>query len=96
MVVVVGVVGCSGSGKSSLCTALADALRGEVVNGDDFFRPDENLDSLNLSELLWPGGCVPAALAKKKKDNNVPSAIDWSVPHIPGLPRGGGELNRVP
>ena len=82
MVVVVGVVGCSGSGKSSLCTALADALGGEVVNGDDFFRPDEILDALDLSELPWPGGSVPPALANKKTDNNLPSAIDWSVPHF--------------
>ncbi|KAJ1476369.1 hypothetical protein T484DRAFT_1965969 [Baffinella frigidus] len=79
MVVVVGVVGCSGSGKSTLCTALADALGGEVVNGDDFFLEDSHLEALDLSALPWPGEGIPAALANKRTDTNVPSAIDWGA-----------------
>jgi len=96
MVVVVGVVGCSGSGKSTLCSALAEILDGDIVTGDDFFRPDAEMEPLDLSELPWPNGAVPAALSGKTRDNNAPSALNWcALPRISSVCCASNAINAV-
>ena len=78
---VVGVFGCTGSGKSTICEALAakvgpDAT--EIIHGDAFFLPPHLCPPLSLDSLPWVGDRgVPEALARKKNDTNHPGAIDW-------------------
>ena len=78
---VVGVFGCTGSGKSTICEALAakvgpDAT--EIIHGDAFFLPPHLCPPLSLDSLPWVSDRgIPEALARKKNDTNHPGAIDW-------------------
>ena len=83
-VVVVGVVGCSASGKSTVVTALGERIASKdclvrVVACDDFYRPFDQCPSFDLAtEVPWPGGVVPDAFkARGNADLNVPAAVNW-------------------
>jgi tRNA A37 N6-isopentenylltransferase MiaA len=73
---VVGVVGCTGTGKTTLCERLSSEAAGEIVSGDDFFLSSERCPALDLS-ALWKEGHMPEAFAQKTSDTNVPESIDW-------------------
>ena len=60
-VLVVGLVGCSAAGKSTLCDGLRAALAPEaaarlraVVCCDDFYRPLDECPRFDLDALPWP------------------------------------------
>ncbi|EKX31179.1 hypothetical protein GUITHDRAFT_122616 [Guillardia theta CCMP2712] len=74
---IVGVVGCTGTGKSCLSEELAKLLGAEVVEGDKCFLPAHQCPRLDLTHL-WPDEGVPQALASKREDTNHPDALDWS------------------
>jgi len=82
MATVIGVVGCTGTGKSTLCDALEKQLKERervvcVIHTDDYFREEEGCPTLDLESLNWAGGTVPDALSSKTRDTNCPEAVEW-------------------
>jgi len=74
---VIGLVGCSASGKSTVSAALADLLgepmgqstadggapagRLSVISSDDHYKPLEACPRFDLDAINWSGGSVPPA-----------------------------------
>lgn len=79
-VAVVGLVGCSAAGKSTLTAALADEPAATVCL-DDFYKPLKDCPTFDLAgDIAWPGGNVPEAfLARGNADLNHPDAVDWKA-----------------
>lgn len=76
--VIIGLSGCTGAGKSTLCEGLARHTPLRVVSCDDFFLPKEDCPRFDLMGLPWENGVVPAAFAKRgDADTNVPASVDW-------------------
>ena len=75
--VVVGVAGCSGTGKTTLCAKISEFLKCEVISGDDYLLPQDQCPPLDLTVLPWPDGETPAAFSPKRHDTNCPGCIDW-------------------
>eukprot|EP00960_Hanusia_phi_P033032 750205-Hanusia_phi.AAC.3 len=73
---VVGVMGCTGTGKSCVSAELASLLEADVVEGDKCFLPPHECPWLDLTHI-WPKEQIPEALASKKADTNHPDALDW-------------------
>jgi hypothetical protein len=73
-----GLVGCSASGKSTLCAELSAAA---VVAADDFYLPRDACPFVDLAaEVRWPSGEVPAAFrARGGADLNHPDSVDWAA-----------------
>ena len=88
-VLVLGLVGCSAAGKSTLCEAAASVIGGHgaqggfdrlrVVTCDDYYVPAEACPRFGLAtEVRWPAGAVPSAfLARGDADMNHPDSICW-------------------
>jgi uridine kinase len=74
---IVGVTGCSGSGKSTICAKLSEYVDCKVINGDEFLIPQEQCPPLDLTQLPWLAEEVPAAFAPKRHDTNCPECVDW-------------------
>ena len=74
---VVGIVGCSGSGKSTLCDKIAELVQCRIVRGDDYLLSKDKCPPLDLSDLPWPDGNIPAAFLSKRHDTNCPGCVDW-------------------
>jgi uridine kinase len=83
---IIGIVGCSASGKSTLVSALRRAapyIRSAptVVTCDDSYKAKASCPVVDLDALPWPrdGGRTPDAFAKRgSADMNHPDAIEWS------------------
>lgn len=78
--VIVGLSGCTGAGKSTLCHGLSKRLHTQltVVACDDHFLPKEECPRFDLAGLPWENGVVPAAFAKRgPADTNVPASVNW-------------------
>jgi len=80
--VVVGIYGCTGAGKSTLCQALVGSDDSAEVVELDAFRWNEDeyqergVPPLDLSTLPWPSGVQPLAI-NKCFDTNIPEWVDW-------------------
>jgi hypothetical protein len=81
LVSVVGLVGCSASGKSTLCAALPANCADAVVACDDAYRPLADCPTFDLAEdVAWPGGEPPPAFeARGNADLNHPASVDWEA-----------------
>ena len=79
--IVIGLVGCSAAGKSTLVDALEKATPGcsiSVVTCDDYYRKLDLCPTFDLEGLPWPNGSVPEAFkARGNADLNVPGAVNW-------------------
>lgn len=76
--VIVGLSGCTGAGKSTLAIGLQQHIPLTVVACDDFFLPKEQCPRFDLVSLPWADGVVPSAFEKRgDADTNVPEAVDW-------------------
>jgi len=79
--IVIGVYGCTCSGKSALCDELVKNESAEVIELDSF-RWDEDqytekgVPQLDLSGLPWPSQKQPPAICKTF-DTNTPEWMDW-------------------
>ena len=77
--VVVGLCGCTASGKSTLMHKLQQVVAVTLISCDDFYLPRNRCPRFDLRRLPWPGGVTPPAFVKRgDADLNVPSAVDWS------------------
>ena len=77
--VVVGLCGCTASGKSTLLSRLQQVVATTVVSCDDFYLPPVQCPRFDLNGLPWAGGTPPEAFLKRgNADTNVPAAVDWS------------------
>ncbi len=74
--IIIGLTGCTASGKSTLAATLSGALACSVVTGDDYWQPTDRLPIMDLSLLPWPGGTIPPALADKRYNTNCPESMD--------------------
>ena len=74
---VIGVIGCTGSGKSTLCDKITELVDCRVVRGDDYLLSKERCPPLDLSDLPWPDGTIPDAFVSKRHDTNCPGCVDW-------------------
>lgn len=80
--VIIGLSGCTGAGKSTLCNALAQQTPLTVVSCDDHFLPKEQCPFFDLRALPWENanknGVVPSAFESRgNADTNVPGSINW-------------------
>ena len=74
---VLGLVGCSASGKSTLCAELPAAA---VVASDDFYKPRDACPRFDLAaDIRWPGGVPDAFQARGNADLNHPDSVDWAA-----------------
>ena len=75
---VLGLVGCSASGKSTLCAELPAAA---VVAADDFYKPRDACPVVDLAaDVRWPSGEVPTAFQERGgADLNHPDSVDWAA-----------------
>ena len=79
---VLGLVGCSSSGKSTLCDALQrECLLRQidlrVVVCDAHFKPKADCPTFDIDALPWPAATPAAFRARGNADLNVPSSVDW-------------------
>ena len=77
---ILGIVGPSASGKSSVVAALHRALgaRISVVACDDSYKPAARCPVVDLHALPWPLGRTPDAFVRRGcADMNHPDAIEW-------------------
>eukprot|EP00614_Pseudopedinella_elastica_P013347 CAMPEP_0172588330 /NCGR_PEP_ID=MMETSP1068-20121228/7242_1 /TAXON_ID=35684 /ORGANISM="Pseudopedinella elastica, Strain CCMP716" /LENGTH=386 /DNA_ID=CAMNT_0013383619 /DNA_START=576 /DNA_END=1736 /DNA_ORIENTATION=- len=76
---VIGLCGCSASGKSTLCQALAKEVQVKIISCDDFFRSPDECPTFDLEGLPWPGGGGAPAVFRERgnHDQNVPQAVVW-------------------
>ena len=74
---VVGLAGCTASGKSTLCDAIVARQGGVgavgVVTLDDFWLPLDRMPSLPAAWLR----ANPTMAKLKAHDTNIPAAMDW-------------------
>ena len=74
---VVGLVGCSASGKSTLCAELPAAA---VIAADDFYKPRDSCPRFDLAaDIRWPAGVPGAFQARGNADLNHPDSVDWAA-----------------
>jgi hypothetical protein len=74
----VGLVGCSASGKSTLCAELARDAVPAVVAADDFYKPCDACPLFDLAaDIRWPAGVPDAFRERGNADLNHPDSIDW-------------------
>ena len=74
---VLGLVGCSASGKSTLCAELPAAA---VVAADDFYKPRDACPRFDLAaDIRWPGGVPDAFQVRGNADLNHPDSVDWAA-----------------
>jgi len=75
---VLGLVGCSASGKSTLCAELPAAA---VIAADDFYLPRDACPFVDLAaEVRWPSGELPTAFQiRGGADLNHPDSVDWAA-----------------
>ena len=72
---VLGLVGCSASGKSTLCAELPAAA---VIASDDFYKPRDACPRFDLAaDIRWPAGVPDAFQARGNADLNHPDSVDW-------------------
>ena len=72
-----GLVGCSASGKSTLCAELPAAA---VIAADDFYLPRDACPRFDLAaDIRWPGGVPDAFQARGNADLNHPDSVDWAA-----------------
>lgn len=75
---VVGLVGCSASGKSTLCAELARDAVPAIVAADDFYKPRDACPLFDLAaDIRWPAGVPDAFRERGNADLNHPDSIDW-------------------
>mmetsp|Transcript_25253 Transcript_25253/g.33613 ORF Transcript_25253/g.33613 Transcript_25253/m.33613 type:complete len:247 (-) Transcript_25253:341-1081(-) len=80
--VIIGLVGPTASGKSTLLTGLHSRFSSsslDVVSCDNHFFPPDKCPTFDLANLPWPnGGTIPEAFARRGNvDFNHPDSIDW-------------------
>ena len=74
---VLGLVGCSASGKSTLCAELSAAA---VVAADDFYLPRDACPRFDLAaDIRWPAGVPDAFQERGNADLNHPDSVDWAA-----------------
>ncbi len=77
---VVGLVGCSASGKSTLCAELPRDAAAAVVAADDFYKPRDACPRFDLAaDIRWPGGVPDAFRERGNADLNHPDSVDWAA-----------------
>ena len=85
-VTVVGLAGCSASGKTTVVEQLkaaakvviGDDLVIHVVSCDEYYKKLESCPSFDLNSIPWPGGKIPDAFEERgNADLNSPGAVGW-------------------
>lgn len=77
---VVGLSGCTATGKSTLLLALQEATPVTIISCDDFYKPKADCPVFDLDGLPWPSGSTPAAFsARGNADLNVPESVQWDL-----------------
>ena len=78
MALVIGLVGASATGKSSLVEALSLHTSISCVSCDHHYKPKDQCPVFDLSKLPWPEDYMPEAFkARGNHDLNHPAAVDW-------------------
>jgi len=76
---IIGIAGCTASGKSTLCDALVNELGGPsaaaVLPIDNYWLPPDQLPRLPASWLA----ANPTMAKFKQHDTNVPAAVDFAA-----------------
>ena len=80
MALVMGLSGCTATGKTTLAKALQRSAPDLLhVCCDDYYLPPEYCPQFDMVRLPWPGdGRVPQAFRQRgSADLNVPESVDW-------------------
>ena len=82
---IIGVVGCSGSGKSTFCEAAVENMKRttsvKTIRSDDFYLPVSAVEMprFELAALPWAAGVPPLAFVERgKADYDHPDAVNWA------------------
>mmetsp|Transcript_43878 Transcript_43878/g.94504 ORF Transcript_43878/g.94504 Transcript_43878/m.94504 type:complete len:225 (-) Transcript_43878:31-705(-) len=79
---VLGMVGCTAAGKSTICHSLQSKLNHcLMVCTDDHYLPLDSCPRFDLDALPWPSG-IPEAFKKRgNADLNHPKSVHWAKVH---------------